>query len=150
MLNYLAAFFVLFLYKYPLDKVDHGTGTFGKEAVPDRDPVGGVGGSRGTTRLPSIIPLQLTGQCKHGYGAVICLALPHAALCCTALLLKCLTITQTIKNKLVNLIILQKREKTSHKNWTHQSMQTLQQILNRQQLVFLHTKYHTVPMLLIQ
>lgn len=51
-------------------------GTFGKEAVPDGDPMGGVGGSRGTARLSSIVPLQLTGQRKHDYAAVVCLGLP--------------------------------------------------------------------------
>lgn len=76
--------------KYTMDKVDHHSGTFGKESVPDGDPVGGVWGSGGTARLSSIIPLQLTGQRKHGYTAVICLGLPHAALCCTVLLLKSL------------------------------------------------------------
>lgn len=63
---------------------------FGKEAVPDGDPVGGVGGSGSTARLSSVVPLQLTGQRKHGYAAVICLGLPHVALCCNALLLKSL------------------------------------------------------------
>lgn len=95
--------------------MDNDPGTFGKEAVPDGDPMGGVGGSGGTARLSSILPLQLTGQCKHGYAAVICLGLPHAALCCTALLLKCLTITQAIKNKSVNLIMLQNGEENAQK-----------------------------------
>lgn len=58
--------------------------TFGKEAVPDGDPVCGVWGSRGTTRLSSIISPQLTGQSKHGYAAVICFGQPHTALHCTS------------------------------------------------------------------
>lgn len=116
-----------------MDERGNDPGTFGKEAVPDGDPVGGVGGSRGTARLATIIPLQLTGQCKHGYDAVICLGLPPAALCCTALLFKCLTITQTINNELVHLIILQNREKIKLIKWTHLTMQTLQQM-------FLHRK----------
>lgn len=37
--------------------------TFGQEAISNRDPVGRLGGSRGTTRLSSIISLQFTGQC---------------------------------------------------------------------------------------
>lgn len=66
------------------EEVENNLGTFGKEAVPYGDPVGGVGGSGGTARLSSIVPLQLPGQCKHGYAAVICLGLPHAALrCCS-------------------------------------------------------------------
>lgn len=68
-----------------MDIVDNDSCTFGKEAVPDGDPVGGVGSSGGTACLSSIVPLQFTGQCKHGYAAVICLGLPHAALHCTAL-----------------------------------------------------------------
>lgn len=85
--------------------------TFGKEAVPDGDPVGGVGGSGGTARLSSIIPLQLTGQCKHGYAAVICLGLPHAALCCCS---NALTHTDHQEKKIVNLIILQNRGGKMH------------------------------------
>lgn len=102
-------------------KEDHGPGTFGKEAVPDRDPVGGVGGTRGTTRLSSIISLQLTGQCKHGCAAVIYLLLPHVAPCCTALLLICLLIIQNTKNKWVNGIIVGSRAK----NQIQLSLQTI-------------------------
>lgn len=47
-------------------------GTFGKESVSDGDPVGGLGGSSGTARLPGVISLQLTGQCEHGCPAAFC------------------------------------------------------------------------------
>lgn len=64
-----------------MDGLEHHSGTFGKEAVPDGDPVGGVGSSGGTARLSPVVPLQLAGQCEHGCAAVILLALPPR---CTA------------------------------------------------------------------
>lgn len=51
--------------------MDDDPGTFGKEAVPDGDPVGGVGGSGGTARLSPVISLQLTGQREHSCAAVL-------------------------------------------------------------------------------
>lgn len=74
--------FQFLLHKYCIAKDSNDQGTFGKEAVPDRDPVRGVRGSGDTACLPSIISLELTGESKHGCTAMICLVLPHAALCC--------------------------------------------------------------------
>lgn len=73
--------------------------------------MGGVGGSGGATRPPSVFSFQLTGQSKHGCSAVICLVLAHATPCCTALLLLYLMITQTTKDKYIILCLAEVNKK---------------------------------------
>lgn len=85
-------------------------GTFGKEAVPDGDPVGGVRGCGGASRPPAVVSLQLTGQCQHGCSALICL-LAHVAPRCAAPLLLWLTTTKTAKDKDI-MLCWEEREKT--------------------------------------
>lgn len=80
-------------------------GTFGKEAVPDGDPVGGVRGCGGASRPPAVVSLQLTGQCQHGCSALICL-LAHVAP-----LLLWLRTTETAKDKDI-MLCWEEREKT--------------------------------------
>lgn len=72
-------------WNWKMDQIIKYPGTFGKEAVSDWDPVGGVWGSGGTACLSSVFFLQLTGQREHGYADVIWLSKPRCTvLQCTA------------------------------------------------------------------
>lgn len=127
-----------FLYKWIIAYWGHVPGTFGKEAVPDRDPMGGVGGTRGTARLSSIISLQLTGQCKHGCAAVIYLLLPHVALCCAALHC-CYYACWLDRTQRTNKWVSGGKVESRAKNQTHLTLLTVQHVLNH----IAHIMWHT-------